>query len=138
MGHIYKEVLVHANPDGVWAAVRDVGAVHLRLARGFVVDTRLDGDSRLVTFKDGTTVHERIVDVDDRARRLEYSIVDGRATYHRASIQVVAAGDGGSRVVWITDVLPDSLAGAFDAAMAQGCDAMKTTLDAVAHRTSDA
>ena len=35
MGHIYKEVLVHANPDGVWAAVRDVGAVHLRLARGF-------------------------------------------------------------------------------------------------------
>lgn len=134
MGHIYKEVLVHANPDGVWAAVRDVGAVHERLARGFVVDTRLDGDSRLVTFKGGTTVRERIVGVNDDARRLEYSIVGGRATYHRASIQVMAAGDGGSRVVWITDVLPDSLAGTFEAAMAQGCDAMKATLEAVCIR----
>lgn len=129
MKHIRKEIFVHAAADRVWAAVRDVGAIHQRLARGFVVDTRLDGDSRLVTFKDGTTVRERILDVDDRARRLEYSIVGGRATHHCASIQVIADGDGGSRVIWNTDVQPDSLAGTFDAAMAQGCEAMKTTLE---------
>lgn len=130
MAHINRDIFVHADADQVWAAIRDVGAVHQRLARGFVVATRLDGNARIVTFTDGTTVRERIIDVDDNGRRLEYSIVGGRATYHRASMQVVADGDGGSRVVWNTHVLPDSLAAIFAAAMAKGCDAMKTTLEA--------
>lgn len=127
---ITKEITVQADANRVWAAVRDIGAVHERLARGFVADTRLDADSRIVTFTDGTVVRERIIDVDDHARRLEYAIVEGRPTYHRASIQVMADGDKASRLIWITDVLPDSLARAFEAAMARGCDAMKTTLEA--------
>jgi len=45
-----------------------------------VLDTRLEGDSRLVTFADGTVVRERIIDVDDRARRIAYSVVEWRAT----------------------------------------------------------
>ena len=138
MGHISKQLFIRADADQVWAAVRDVGAIHQRLARGFVVDTRLDGDSRIVTFTGGTTVRERIIDVDDHARRLEYSVVGGRATYHRASIQVIADGKGRSRVVWNTDVQPESLVDTFDAAMAQGCDAMKRTLEAFANMAGEA
>ena len=34
----------------VWSAVADVGEVHERLARGFVVDTQLHDGERVVTF----------------------------------------------------------------------------------------
>src|SRR5882762_30789 len=39
MASIRKEIVIEASPKRVWDAVRDVGAVHERLAPGFVVDT---------------------------------------------------------------------------------------------------
>ena len=54
--------------DAVWDAVADVGAVPERLARGFVTDVQLDGDTRVVTFEGGTVATERIVAVDQSAR----------------------------------------------------------------------
>jgi hypothetical protein len=109
MASIHKKLLVDAPPDHVWDAVRDIGAIHTRLAQEFVLDTRLEGDSRVVTFANGAVVRERIVDIDDRARRLACSAVEWRATHYHASIQVFPDGDTRSRTVWITDALPDSL-----------------------------
>jgi carbon monoxide dehydrogenase subunit G len=129
MASICKEVLIDAHPDEVWAAVRDVGAVHQRLAEGFVVDTRLDGDARVVTFANGLVVRELIVDVDDTARRLAYAAVGGRATHHNASMQVFADGQGRTRLVWITDVLPNEVAGPIGALVEQGARAMKQTIE---------
>jgi uncharacterized protein YndB with AHSA1/START domain len=129
MASIHKEILIDAPAENIWDAVRDVGAIHRRLARQFVLDTRLDGDSRLVTFAGGAVVRERIVDVDDRARRLAYSVVQWRATHHNASIQVFPEGDDRSRLVWIADLLPDDLADLVSGMMEQGCAAMKQTLE---------
>ena len=129
MASIHKEVLIDAPPQHVWEAVRDIGAIHTRLAREFVTDTRLDGDSRLVTFADGTVIRERIVDVDDRTRRLAYAVVGWRATHHHASIQVFGDGGRRCRIVWIADLLPDDLAGLVDGMMEKGCAAMKQTLE---------
>jgi len=129
MASITKEVLVDAPAALVWEAIRDVGAIHTRLARGFVVDTRLDGDSRVVTFANGAVARERIVDVGDAARRLAYSVVEGRPTHHNASIQVFADAGNRSRIVWIADLLPDELAGYIGGMMEQGCAAMKRTLE---------
>src|SRR5215204_4978482 len=98
MASIHKEIVVRVAPDAVWDAVRDLGAVHTRLAREFVLDTRLEGDSRLVTFAGGTVVRERIVDVDDAARRLAYSVVEGPFTHHHATFSVTAKPDGTSRL----------------------------------------
>jgi carbon monoxide dehydrogenase subunit G len=103
---IHKEFLIDASPEEVWAAVRDYGAVHERLVPGLLLDSRLDGDARIVTFANGFVVREVLVDLDDSARRVVYSSVEGRATHHNASMQAFAEGDGGSRLVWITDVLP--------------------------------
>jgi hypothetical protein len=128
MASIHKEILVDAAPEDVWAAIRDVGAIHTRLAQQFVVDTRLEGDSRLVTFANGAQIRERIIDVDDRRRRLAYSVVDWRATHHNASFQVFAEGETGSRVLWIADLLPNDLAALVDGLMEEGCAAMKQTL----------
>lgn len=130
MASIRKEIAVEAPADRVWDAIRDVGAVHTRLARGMVRDTRLDGDSRLVTFANGETVRERIVDIDDRSRRLAYAVVGWRTTHHHASFEVVTDGESRSRVIWVADLLPDELAGLVDGLMEQGSAAIKATLEA--------
>lgn len=129
MASIRKELIVNAPADHVWAALRDIGQVHTRLAREFVIDTRLDGDSRLVTFANGEVVRERIVDIDDRARRLAYAVVDWRTTHHNASFQVTPDGDGRSRLTWVTDLLPDALADLVGGFVEQGCVAIKRTLE---------
>ena len=72
MASIHKEMLLDAPVERVWAAIRAVGEIHTQLAREFVVDTRVDGTSRLVTFANGVVVREQIVNVDDDARRLAY------------------------------------------------------------------
>ena len=134
MASIHKEILIEARPEIVWAAVRDVGAVHQRLAPGFVVDARLEGDSRVVTFGNGAVVRELIVDVDDEARRLAYAAVEGRTTHHNASMQVFAEDSDRSRLVWITDMLPNDLAASISKLVEQGAAAMKQTLEEAATR----
>lgn len=130
MASIRKEILIEARPEDVWDAVRDVGAIHTRLARGFVVDTKMDGDARIVTFGNGVVARELIVDVGNEARRLAWSVVGGRMTHHNASLQVFADGEGRSRVVWIADLLPNDIAGAIAGMIDQGMAAMKRTLEA--------
>ena len=79
MASITKEMRVNAPVERVWDAVRDVGAIHRRLVPGFVTDCRMDGDDvRVVTFGNGITVRELIVDLDDEKRRLVWSARGGR------------------------------------------------------------
>ena len=129
MASIRKEILVDARPEKVWDVVRDVGALHTRLVPGFVVDTRLEDDVRTVTFGNGIVARERIVDVDDEARRLVWSVVGGRFTHHNASVQVFADGKGGSRLVWIADLLPNEIAGDIRTMIEQATQVMKPTLE---------
>jgi len=132
MASIHKETLIDARPEDVWDAIRDVGAIHRRLAPGFVVDTKLEGDARIVTFGNGMVVRELIVDLDDAARRLAWSARGGRLTHHNASVQVFADGAGRSRLVWIADLLPHELAGDIRAMIEQAAAIMKPTLEAQA------
>src|SRR5262245_3577511 len=129
MASIHKEIALDAPADHVWAAIRDVGAVHTRLAEQFVLETRLEKDSRLVTFANGEVVRERIVDIDDKARRFAYAVVGWRTTHHNASFQVVAEANDRCRLVWIADLLPDTRAPLVEGFVDQGCAAMKRTLE---------
>jgi carbon monoxide dehydrogenase subunit G len=129
MASIRKEMTLAAPPDTVWAAVRDVGAIHTRLAKSFVADVKMDGDARIVTFASGMVLREWIVDVDDDARRLVWAAVEGRLTHHNGSIQVFPDGNT-CRLVWQADFLPNELKSPIDALMQQGMDAMKQTLEA--------
>jgi hypothetical protein len=140
MASITKQVLIDAPPDAVWDALRDFGAVDQRLAPGFVVDSRLEGDARVVTFFNGTVARELLVDVDDDARRLVYSVVESplNATHDNSSVQVVADAEGASRFVWIKDVLPDELAPRIDALMEHGIGVVKHTLESRAKSGSPA
>ena len=129
---IRREMQVAAvPPDFAWAAVKDVGRVDKRLATGFVTATTLDGDTRTVTFANGRVVREVTTGIDDAARRLAYSAVNGRATHDAASMQVLPDG-AGSRLIWIADALPDTVAMPIGALMDEGNAAMKRTLETAA------
>jgi len=114
MASIRKDIHVGAQPSEAWDALRDYGAVHERVAPGFVTGTQLDGADRIVTFAAGAVVRERLVTLDDDRRRLVYSAVDGPLglSHHQASVEVLDADDGslGCRLVWTIDVLPDEAA----------------------------
>jgi hypothetical protein len=129
MASIRTDTLINAPLDEVWAALRDWGALDQRLAPGFVTDTRLDGDDRIVTFFDGTVVREVLVDLDDDAHRLAWTIVGGPYTHHNGSAQLLSAGNGQTRFVWTTDLLPNELADPTAQSMQQGTSVIKQTLE---------
>src|SRR4051812_41353249 len=108
MATVCKIIDTTATVEQAWDAVRDVGALHKRLVPGFVVATKLEPGARVVTFANGMTTREPIITLDDDARRLVWSSEGGRTTHYNASAQVLAR-EGGARVVWIADFLPDEV-----------------------------
>jgi len=131
MATVHKDIVVNRSVDEVWALIRDVGAAD-RLFPGIVSESHLEGDARVVTFANGMVLRELIVTIDDTSRRFVYASVGGRATHHNAAIQVLAEGDTQSRIVWTTDVLPDTLSSFVRDLMERGIQVMAQTLEAQA------
>ena len=131
MATIRKEIQIDVPPEKVWDALRDFGALHERLVPGFVTDCRMDGKDRIVTFASGAVVREVLIDSDDDARRLAWSIVDGPYQHHNGVAQVFAEGEG-SRFVWTTDLLAaDDVVQVTEQSMETGVGVAKKTLEAV-------
>jgi hypothetical protein len=137
MATVIREAAIEAPAGHCWAALRDFGALHERLAAGFVTGTAMVGDrDREVTFFTGAVARERLIGIDDSVMRLAYSVVEGpmQATHHNASAQIVPDGPDRCRFVWITDVLPDDLGPRTGGLMEAGLQAMKTTLEGASAR----
>jgi hypothetical protein len=128
MGSIRKEFTVDADAAKGWSAVRDFGALHEKLVKGFVTDCKVEGDVRTVTFVNGLTAQERLVDCDDAQRRFAYTVIDGMPTHYNGVVQVFEEGPGKSRFVWVIDILPNELVGPISGMMDMGVAAMKKTL----------
>ena len=129
MATIYKEIEIDRSGEFVWDAIRDVGNIHKRLVPGFVVDCKLEGDWRTVTFGNGMVVRELIVSVDDETRRHSWAAEGGQLTHYNASLQVVSNGNEKSRVVWIADLMPNQAAEPIGQMIQQGLETMKRTLE---------
>jgi uncharacterized protein YndB with AHSA1/START domain len=129
MATIRKEMTLRANPARVWDAIRDVGAIHTRLAPDFVTNVTLEGSARIVTFANGNVAKELIVTVDDEVCRLVWAVVGTAMTHHNGSLRIFPEGER-SHVVWIADLLPDALAAHVGGMMQHGMDAMKRKLEA--------
>lgn len=129
MASIRKEIVIDEPAAHAWAAVRDIGNLHRRLVPGFVTDCRVEGDVRVVTFGSGMVARERIVDLDDRQRRLVWTIEQGRFTHHNGALQIVADGPQRCRAVWLTDLLPHELSAPISTMQDQGMAIMKRTLE---------
>jgi hypothetical protein len=132
MTTIIREIIIEADATNVWDALRDFGALQEKLAPGFVTGCRLEtSDTRVVTFFNGAEAHERLVGVDEDARRLAYTVIESGfdATHHNAGAQVIDDGAGRSRFAWTVDVLPDELATPMGEMMEAGLDAIREHLD---------
>lgn len=129
MALLRTEIPIAAAPDAVWEVIRDFATGPRDMAPGFVVGCEADGDVRVVTFADGTVVHERFLALDEDARRIRYSVFGGSVEpeHDVAEMQVVAEG-GGCRFVWTHDVRPDVLGPAFQASMDRGAEVIGRTL----------
>jgi hypothetical protein len=133
MAFLRTEISIAADPADVWDVIGDFAAGPLRMAPGFVVGCSAEADLRVVTFADGTVVHERFVARADDERRITYSVVGGSVAPERdiARMQVVP-GNGGCRLVWTRDLRPDDLGPAFQSSMDRGAEVIKRTLEAAA------
>ena len=134
MASIHRDIPIDARPGDVWAAVRDFGAVHRRLAPGFVLDASLDGEARIVTFANGTIARELLVDCDDARQRLVYAVISERVKHYNASVQVTADGvtadgEARARLIWVVDLLPNDIAPYIAGQMDQAALAMRKALD---------
>jgi hypothetical protein len=129
MPTLERQISLDASADRVWDAIRDFGAVHTRVAPGFVVETQLDGDTRVVRFANGTRASERLVTSDDAARRLVYAIANERVSHYSAAVRVVPQGDGRCLLVWTIDFLPASIEKYVSGQMDDAARAMKPALE---------
>jgi hypothetical protein len=128
MASIRKIFEVAASAEQVWDALRDFNAVDRRVAPGFVTGVAPEDGARLVTFANGATAREVLVDCDDQRRRLVYAVVGGRPLAHSASVEVTPLDDGACQVTWITDVLPNDLRDLIDMQMSAAVPIMTATL----------
>lgn len=138
MASIRKEIRIDASAEAVWAALRDIGALHTRLVPGFVTDTRLEPGARIVTFGNGQVARELIVDMDDTERRLVWAIIDEPFQHYSAAAQVFSEEPRQCRFVWIADLLPDELADHVEGMMEQGLATIKATMENSAAATNKA
>ena len=53
MASIHRSVKIDRPAAAIWDALRDVGALHTRLVKGFVIYCTLHGRTRDVTFANG-------------------------------------------------------------------------------------
>jgi carbon monoxide dehydrogenase subunit G len=130
MATIHREVHIQADPEKVWSALRDVGALHTRLCPGFVVDTKMEGDARIVTFGNGRTARELIVSVDDERRRVAWAIPGGAFVHYNGAAQVIPLPEGGCRFTWTSDLLPNEMAPTVEAMIEAGIATIKRTQEA--------
>jgi len=128
MATLYNSVFIDVAPEKVWDAARDLGALHTRLVPGFVIDTKLEGDSRVVTFGNGLVVREPIISLDEARRRIAWSAQGGAATHYNAALQILPDG-AGTRVEWTTDLLPNEASGPIQGMTEQALAVMKKTLE---------
>ena len=127
MATLRRDIPVAADAASVWQKLRDFGAVHTKVAPGFLTDLKMDKGDRILTFFNGMVARERLVTLDDETCRLVYSVVQGQANHYNAAVQVFPEGNG-SRVIWTIYLLPNELAPVIGGMMDEAVKAMRKRL----------
>ena len=120
------ELAINATPDAVWAVVRDFYGIGGWMPG--IETCEADGDDRLIGML-GMTIREHLVNLDEDAKALTYSITDGAPIEsHEATITVHDA-DSGSRVTWDVTATPDDMANLMQVLYQQALEALKTKVE---------
>lgn len=116
------EIDIDAPADAVWPLVGDFGGL---IWMPGVDAVTVDGDRRTVTFA-GMDVTEQLVSLDEDARQISYSIVDGPVPidHHTATVTVTPT-EAGCHVTWSVTSAPEGTAGFFRDTYAGALAALK-------------
>jgi mxaD protein len=110
---VVKEVIINAPIEQVWAVLKDFGAIkdwHPNVS-SVKLEEKLDEASekkllhRAIEMKDGTTLVEKLREVDDVNLKLDYKMNDGpESTFlvsgYRTVMQLEAEGEKGTKLTW--------------------------------------
>lgn len=128
MGKDEIEIEMAAPADEVWKKVGDFGAVGDFFPG--IDSVALEGEDRVIGML-GMEVRERLIERDEKQRSLTYAVVEGvPVDRHRATVEVVEAGDGGGccRVTWSFEVVPDEMAPIFADIYRKALEALRDQL----------
>ena len=127
MADATAEITINATPDAVWAVVRDFHG--LKTWQPGIDAVVSEGDDRVLSML-GMSIRERLVDLNEDAKSVSYSIVDGAPVEsHRATI-TVHDSDGRARVTWDVSATPDEMAGLMQGVYQQGLGSLKEYVEA--------
>jgi len=99
---------VPVSADQAWAVVGDFQGIGQWFPG--IDSVRPDGDDRVLSMF-GMEIRERLLERDDTARAITYSIVDGVPVEHHQATVSVTPTDGGSTITWAFEAEPDSMVG---------------------------
>src|SRR4051812_43117779 len=127
MGTIRRQVQINRSADDVWALVGDPSTIQQWFPG--VVDSTVDGTSRVITTASGLPTPEEIVTVDAVLRRFQYRVTAGFLRQHLGTIDVFALDDGTSLVSYGTDAEPDAAALIIGGAAGAGLHELRRLLE---------
>ena len=120
------ELAMNATPDAVWAIVRDFHGLDSWMPG--IDSLTSEGDDRVLSMM-GMTIRERLVNLDEAAKAITYTITEGAPVEsHEATITVHHA-DGGSRVTWDVTTTPDEMAPMLAGMYQQALEPLKTKVE---------
>jgi hypothetical protein len=134
MASVEEHVRISAPADDVWSIVRDFGSIADWTPP--ITDATVDGAGvgaeRTLTLADGGQVVERLEALDDEARTLRYSIVDGPLPVqdYEGTFSVTDVDDSTCEVTWAStftvDGPPeDEITGTFSELYAAGLSGLR-------------
>jgi carbon monoxide dehydrogenase subunit G len=126
MGTGKASVSIDRTPDEIWPLVADFGGIGEWMPG--IDSCRVDGEDRILETM-GMTITERLVEKDDTARALTYSIIDGAPVERHEAVITVSPEGEGSIVTWDVDALPDEMAGLMTTVYQQSLDALKAHVE---------
>ena len=129
MASIRKEIRINAPAGLIWDALRDVGALHTRLVPGFVTDTKMEGNTRVVTFGNGMVAREEIVSIEPSLQRVAWAVVGQQFRHYNGAAWVESDVKGGSRFIWTVDLLPNEMVAQVEQMMTTGIAVVRQTME---------
>src|SRR3954471_2836293 len=126
-GSVRRQVRIARSPADVWAVVGDPA----RIQDWFpgIVDSTVDGTTRVITTGSGLPMPEEIVTNDPLQRRFQYRITAPMFREHLSTLDVFDLGDGTSLVAYSADANPSTMALVIAGAAGNALEHLRTMLE---------
>lgn len=107
-GSVRRAVRIERDAEDVWAFIGDPSRLHEWFPG--IVETKVDGTSRVITTGMGLPMPEEILTNDQIARRFQYKLLIPVVKEHVSTLDVHDLGDGTCLATYAADADPAAMA----------------------------